>query len=121
MAWLGYQRYVAQGGDWGAAVTIAMGRLAPPQLAGIHLNMPLVIPRTAERADPDSDQQAAVEALARYNSREAAYARLQATRPQTLGYALADWNELDRGGHFGAFEQPELFVQELRACFSRMV
>jgi pimeloyl-ACP methyl ester carboxylesterase len=215
MARLGYDRYVAQGGDWGAAVSIAMGKLAPPQLAGIHLNMPLVIPRTAERGNPNAEEQAALKALELYTRDEAAYARLQATRPQTIGYALADspvaqaawiyekfyawsdcdadpdglftrdalldnimlywlsgtgassarlywesfrkafaptvlelpvgcsifpkeiipaphrwaqrfyrnlihWNALERGGHFAAFEQPDLFVQELRQCFSRL-
>ena len=192
-----------------------MGKLAPPQLAGIHLNMPLVIPRTAERGNPNAEEQAALKALELYTRDEAAYARLQATRPQTIGYALADspvaqaawiyekfyawsdcdadpdslftrdalldnimlywlsgtgassarlywesfrkafaptvlelpvgcsifpkeiipaprrwaqrfyrnlihWNTLERGGHFAAFEQPHLFVQELRQCFSRL-
>jgi pimeloyl-ACP methyl ester carboxylesterase len=215
MGRLGYERYVAQGGDWGAAVTIAMGKLAPAELAGIHLNMPLVIPRTSERGEPNTEEQAALRALELYSRDEAAYARVQATRPQTLGYALVDspvgqaawiyekfhrwsdcngdpdslftrdalldnimlywltgtggssarlywesfrkafaptelelpvgcslfpkeiipasrrwadkfyhniihWNHLDRGGHFAAFEQPTLFVQELRNCFSQL-
>jgi pimeloyl-ACP methyl ester carboxylesterase len=210
MARLGYKRYVAQGGDWGATVSIAMARLAPPQLAAIHLNMPLVIPRASERGDLDTEEQAAVRALDHYTRHEAAYAR-----PQTIGYGLVDspiaqaawiyekfhawsdcagdpdelfstdalldnimlywltgtgassgrlywesfrqafaptilelpvgcsvfpkeiipaprrwaerfyrnlihWNRPDRGGHFAAFEQPDLFVQELRKCFSRL-
>ena len=90
MGRLGYERYVAQGGDWGAAVTIAMGKLAPAELVGIHLNMPLVIPRTSERGEPNTEEQAALRALELYNRDEAAYARVQATRPQTLGYALVD-------------------------------
>jgi len=91
MARLGYGRYVAQGGDWGATVSIAMAKLAPPQLAGIHLNMPLVIPRTAQRGvELDAEQQAAVRALDRYNRSEAAYARIHATRPQTIAYGLTD-------------------------------
>jgi pimeloyl-ACP methyl ester carboxylesterase len=215
MARLGYERYVAQGGDWGATVSIAMGKLAPAQLAGIHLNMPLVIPRATERGEPNTEEQAALKALELYNRDEAAYARLQATRPQTLAYGLVDspvaqaawiyekfytwsdcdadpdslftrdalldnimlywltgtggssgrlywesfrkafaptvldlpvgcsifpkeiipaprrwaeryyrnlihWNELDRGGHFAAFEQPDLFVGEIQRCFSQL-
>ena len=215
MTRLGYERYVAQGGDWGAPVSIAMAKLAPAQLAAIHLNMPLVIPRMADRGNPDPEEQAALQTLERYTRNESAYARLQATRPQTIGYALADspialgawiyekfyawsdcngdpdslftrdalldnitlywltntgassarlywesfgkafapttldlpvgcsifpkeivpaprrwaerfyrkliyWNELDRGGHFAALEQPALFVEEVRKCFSRL-
>ncbi len=215
MARLGYERYVAQGGDWGATVSIAMAQLAPPQLAGIHLNMPLVIPPASERGEPDAEERAALRALELYNRNESGYARLQATRPQTIGYGLVDspiaqaawiyekfyfwsdcdgdpdalfttdalldnimlywlpgtgassarlywesfrkafaptrldlpvgcsvfpkeivpaarrwterfyrnlmyWNTLDRGGHFAAFEQPDVFVQEVRNCFSRL-
>jgi epoxide hydrolase len=215
MAGLGYERYAAQGGDWGAAVTVAIAKLAPPQLAGIHLNMPLVIPPNSERGEPDAEQRSALQALELYRRDENAYARLQATRPQTIGYGLVDspiaqaawiyekfyvwsdcrgdpdglfttdalldnimlywlpgtgassarlywesfrnafaptvldvpvgcsifpkeiipaarrwaekyyrnliyWNKLERGGHFAAFEQPALFVQEMRNCFSRL-
>ncbi len=215
MARLGYERYVAQGGDWGAAISIAMAKLAPPQLAGIHLNMPLVIPRGSERGDLDAEEQAALKALELHMRNETAYGRLQATKPQTMGYGLVDspiaqaawiyekfytwsdckedpeglftldalldnimlywltgtgassarlywesfrkafaptvlelpvgcsifpkeiipaprrwaerfyrnliyWNKLGRGGHFAAFEQPDLFVQEVRNCFSRL-
>lgn len=206
-----YTRYVAQGGDWGAAVTTAMGIDRPEGLAAIHLNMPLVRPR-----DPGTDLAPAearmLERLAFYKRWDSGYAAQQSSRPQTLGYALADspagqaawiyekffawtdhrgapedvltpdemldnimlywlpnnatssarlywesyrggfgavqlelptgcsvfpkdvytaprswaercmrqliyWNELDRGGHFAAFEQPVLFVEELRKCF----
>lgn len=210
---LGYDRFVAQGGDWGSAVTIQLGRLAPDGLLGIHLNMLSARPATLDEA-LDPDEVKAVEKLDHFQNLESAYARLQATRPQTLGYLLADapagqaawiyekfqrwsdcngdpetifsrdrmldnitlywltntgassarlyfesmgsfrpitvdlpvglsifpkeiiqaprkwaesvfsnivyWNELDRGGHFAAFEQPELFVNELRNCCARM-
>ncbi|MFT4054486.1 MAG: epoxide hydrolase [Novosphingobium sp.] len=213
MRCLGYNRYVAQGGDWGSAVTVQMGRQAPAGLLAIHLNMLSARPDVLDDVlDPDEAQ--AVEALGRYASEESGYARQQATRPQTLGYALADspvgqaawiyekfrawsdcdgdpetvftrtelldaitlywltnsgassarlyyesmgafrpmdvdlpvgmsvfpreiiktprkwadrvfsnlihWNELERGGHFAAFEQPELFVSELRTCFAQV-
>jgi pimeloyl-ACP methyl ester carboxylesterase len=208
---LGYDHYVAQGGDWGSSVTVQMGVQAPEGLAAIHLNMLSAQPPVLDE-ELDPDEAVAVEALARYGSEESAYARQQATRPQTLGYALADsptgqaawiyekfrqwsdcagdpetilerteildvitlywltnsaassgrlylesmgsfrpmhvdlpvgmsvfpkeiiktprkwaervfpnlmyWNVMDRGGHFAAFEQPELFVSELRACFA---
>ena len=89
MARLGYQRYVAQGGDWGAYVTTALAQQRPPGLAAIHLNfaqtIPDVIPQTLL-----SDQKRAVDALMAYRGSGSGYARIQATRPQTVGYALAD-------------------------------
>jgi epoxide hydrolase len=208
---LGYARYVAQGGDWGAAVTTALGVQRPEGLLAIHLNFPLVVPRIPD-TDPTSSEQLARERLKFYARWDSSYATQQASRPQTLGYALADspvgqaawiyekffawtdnngtpesvlsfdalldnimlywlpnngassarlywesfhrgfsavelhlptgcsifpkdiyaaprswatrcihnliyWNELPRGGHFAAFEQPTLFVEELRNCF----
>lgn len=208
---LGYTRYVAQGGDWGAAVTTAMGVQQPPELAAIHLNYPLVIPRDMD-AESTEDEARCIEQLAWYRRWDNGYAVLQSSRPQTLGYALADspigqaawiyeklqswtqnnglpedalsrdeildnimlywlpntaaasgrlywesfrkgfsavelslptacsvfphdiytaprswaercihnliyWNELDQGGHFAAWEQPGIFVDELRKAF----
>lgn len=210
---LGYGRFVAQGGDWGASVTTAMGQLNAPECIGIHLNMPLAFPDEDDLKAPGPDGERALALLASYDQVESGYAKLQATRPQTLGYALADsplgqaawivekfwawsdcgddlwsvftrdeildnvmlywlnnagassarlywesmatgfqphrtpartgcsifpreiftpprqwvekqypnlayWAELDRGGHFAAMEQPELFVRELRNCFA---
>lgn len=206
---LGYSRYVAQGGDWGSSVTVQLGVQAPPGLAGVHFNMLTVMPELGEELD--AEEQAAVEKARHFADVESAYARLQATRPQTIGYALADspvaqaawiyeklrtwsdcggeaetiftademidnimlywltnsgassarlywesmdsfrpmkidlplgytqfpheilapprkwadrlfsniihWNAVERGGHFAAFEQPALFVKEIRACF----
>lgn len=211
---LGYQRFVAQGGDWGAAVTTAIGLARPPECAAIHLNMPLIFPEESDFACLTPAEQAIVERLVHYRRHDSGYAKIQGTRPQTIGYALADsptglaawiyeklyawtdndgapesalsrddmldlislywltntatssarlywesgrafktrhldlpvgvsifpreifrpsrrwaersfsqliyWNEPSRGGHFAAFEQPELFVAELRACFSQM-
>lgn len=211
---LGYERYVAQGGDWGAVITTALGIERPPGLVGIHLNFPLVRPRDPG-TDLDPQQKRMLEQLAFYTRWDSGYASLQSSRPQTLGYALADspagqaawiyekfhawsdhpgapedllgydvlldnimlywlpnagassarlywesyrnaffaadlhiptgcsifpkdiytaprswaercihnlvyWNELDRGGHFAALEQPALFVDELRKCFRLM-
>lgn len=211
MSRLGYSRYVAQGGDWGAVVTTRLAQQRPPGLAGIHLNMPLVIPASLPQELSPAERRA-VERWKRFATDGFGYFQLQATRPQTIGYALSDspvgqaawiyekfhawtdntgdpesalsrdemldnitlywltgtaassariylehgiappnagpvdipvgcsvfpheivpavrswaervysklihWNELDRGGHFAAFEQPALFTQELRACF----
>lgn len=211
---LGYARYVAQGGDWGAAVTTAIGALAPPECRGIHLNMPLIYPGKEDMSDLTAAEQASVAAMKFYRQSDSGYAKQQRTRPQTLGYGLTDspaaqaawiyekfhawtdntgepesalsrdamldnimlywlpataassarlyweslahfrtwplalpvgvtifpgefsrpsrrwaerhyaniihWNETDKGGHFAAFEQPQLFVTELRNCFRQL-
>jgi epoxide hydrolase len=211
MAVLGYDRYGAQGGDWGAAVTTAIGQQDPSHVAGIHLNMPMVGPDRSTMNELTDAERSALDALAHYQEWDSGYSKQQSTRPQTLGYGLADspagqcawiiekfwawtdcdghpenavsrdalldnvslywftnsaassarlywesfnrqsrelvavptgcsifpkeifrasrrwterrftdlryWNELDRGGHFAALEQPELYVDELRAFF----
>lgn len=211
---LGYQRYFAQGGDWGAAVTTAIGMIAPPECAGVHLNMPLIYPDRDDFAQLTEAEQASVTSMKFYRDSDSGYAKQQRTRPQTLAYGLTDspaaqaawiyekfyawtdnrgdpesalsrdamldnimlywlpgtaassarlyweslaffktqplalpvgvsiypkefsrpsrrwaqrhfanivhWNETDKGGHFAAFEQPELFVTELRNCFRKI-
>ena len=87
---LGYSRFVAQGGDWGAAVTTAIGGLGAPECIGIHLNMPLAFPDAEDLASPGPEGERALARLAHYDQVEIGYAKLQGTRPQTLGYALAD-------------------------------
>lgn len=211
---LGYSRYVAQGGDWGSVVTTTLAQQRPAGLAGIHLNMPFVFPDPIPTSGLSAAEQRAVDAFKRFQTDGFGYFLQQSTRPQTIGYALADspvgqaawiyekfhawtdnngdpesaltrdemldnitlywltdtaassarmyfehagivdknnsgvvdlpvgcsifpreivpaprswaerlfpklmhWNELDRGGHFAAFEQPALFTQELRTCF----
>jgi len=209
---LGYTRYVAQGGDWGALITTTLAQQRPAGLVGIHLNFPVVFPDPMPTAGLSAEEQRAVDALIRFQTDGSGYFQLQATRPQTIGSALADspvgqaawlyekfhawtdnhgdpedaltrdemldditlywltntaassariylenagsgfnsgvvdipvgcsifpreifltprswaervypnlihWNELDRGGHFAAWEQPELFTRELRDCF----
>ncbi len=87
---LGYDRFFAQGGDWGAAVTTAIAMAAPPELAGVHLNMPLVFPEAGDFADLTPAEAKTVERMQYYQDHDAGYAKLQGTRPQTVGYALAD-------------------------------
>ncbi len=213
MTRLGYHRYGAQGGDWGAAVTTQIGRNGSSDLAGciaIHLNMPIAVP-PGPLDDPTPGELAALAAFTHYEKWDSGYSKQQSTRPQTLGYGLADspvgqlawivekfwawtdcdghpenalskdemlddvmlywltnsatssarlywesfgkmapgkvevptgvaafpkeimkaprnwcearynithWTEMPRGGHFAAFEQPELFVEDVRAFFS---
>ena len=215
MARLGYASYFAQGGDWGAGITVAIGLQDVEHCAGIHTNMPTVGPDRDTMDDLTEQEQDAIKAQQFYQDWDSGYSKQQSTRPQTLGYGLTDspagqaawivekfyqwtdcqghpenvlsrdelldnvmmywinacgassarlywesfgrgggggditvpsgvsmfpkeifraskrwverrfkdlryYNTLDRGGHFAAFEQPELFVGELRASFRTM-
>jgi len=222
MGRLGYERYVAQGGDWGAIISHVMAVIQPAGLLGIHVNMPATVPPEIAKALAGSEpapvglsevEQAAYASLDEFNKTGSAYAAVMFTRPQTLGYALTDspvglaawmydkfvawtdsggepelaltrdemlddislywltnsgasaarlywevhggspfnavdisipvavsifpaeiyqaprswaernyhdliyWNEVGKGGHFAAWEQPELFTNEVRAAF----
>ncbi|MBV8180936.1 MAG: epoxide hydrolase [Mycobacterium sp.] len=208
---LGYDRYGAQGGDWGAAVTTQIGRNRGHCIA-IHLNMPIARPAAGSGDDLTEDEQQALAAYAEHRQWGTGYSKQQSTRPQTLGYGLVDspvgqlawivekfwawtdcdghpenavsrdelldnvmlywvtgsgassarlywesfnnfitdgrvelptgvasfpkeilrtprrwceaaynvthWTTMPRGGHFAAFEQPELFVDDVRAFFA---
>jgi pimeloyl-ACP methyl ester carboxylesterase len=212
----GYEVYFAQGGDWGSAVTTAIGLQDRGACKGIHVNMPNARATKEALADPQDDDKRALAGAKYYQEWGAGYSKQQSTRPQTLGYGLVDspvgqamwiiekfyewtdcqghpenvltkdelldnvmfywwqgngassgrlywesfnqafgsdgpttvslptgcsifpkeivptprswaekrytnivyWNELSAGGHFAAFEQPELFVNEIRACFA---
>jgi len=214
MARLGYSHYVAQGGDWGAGVTSWMAKQRASGLAAIHLNLPILFPPPPPPpAGYTAAEQQALDHLGTYASDGSGYASIQGTRPQTLGYGLADspvgqamwiyeklqgwsdnragdaistdhmldditlywltdtaassarlyfesiakdfarmplelpvavsifkgdfftppkvwgektysklfyWNEVPKGGHFAALEQPELFVAELRKSFAQI-
>tara|TARA_E500000331_G_C17248501_1_gene710092 strand:+ start:179 stop:1318 length:1140 start_codon:yes stop_codon:yes gene_type:complete len=212
---LGYDAYFSQGGDWGSAVTTEIGLQNLGHCKGIHLNMPSARPTPEARENPSERDKQAIAAGRAYNDEDSGYSKQQSTRPQTLGYGLADspsgqgmwilekfwrwtdcnghpenvltrdelidnimlywlnntgassgrlywesfgafgkdnkievptgcsifpkeivptprpwaeqrfanivyWNELDKGGHFAAFEQPALFVNEIRSCFGLM-
>jgi pimeloyl-ACP methyl ester carboxylesterase len=212
MAKLGYTKYVAQGGDWGSGVTSAIGYIKPPECLAIHVNMALAQPSAEDMETLTERDQKALADIKYYFDSDSGYAMIQKTRPQSLGYGLADspaaqaawiyekfhrwtdnngrpedaltleqmlddismywltnsgassarlywesfdsifaeamtipcgisvfpkelfrparqwaeriyqnlihWNELEKGGHFAAFEQPELFVNEVRTCFA---
>lgn len=211
---IGYERYGAQGGDWGAQVTTAIGKHDPEHVAGIHLNMPIAPPDSWQLEDLTDAEKASIESMTHYQQWDSGYSKQQSTRPQTIGYGLVDspaglcawitekfwswtdcngdpttvlsrdelldnvmlywipasgassarlywesfakpvlgpvtvpaacsifpkeifrpsrrwaerqfldlryWNELPKGGHFAAFEQPEIFVEELRSAFRLM-
>lgn len=214
MSRLGYDRYVAQGGDWGSVVTTNIGMLDSGGCIGIHTNMPVAAPDGEQMDNLSEAELTALDAFAHYDKWDSGYSKQQSTRPQTLGYGLVDspvgqlawilekfwawtdnqgspedaltrdelldnvmlywltgsgassarlywesfgnfadgtvdiptavsafpkeiirtsqrwaanrytnivsWNELDVGGHFAAFEQPEVFVDELRNGFRSM-
>ncbi|MFE9436152.1 epoxide hydrolase family protein [Streptomyces sp. NPDC006640] len=96
---LGYRRYGAQGGDWGGAVSRELGRAHPDRLIGVHLNL---LPGSSATTEPTAGELAALSPEERertraswrrgqdWNREESGYAAIQATRPQTLAYALTD-------------------------------
>lgn len=88
MVSLGYGRYGAQGGDWGSAVSGALGEVAPERVAAVHLNLASVPVGTFD--DPTPSEQAALAAEKAFARTGRGYSAIQATRPQTLGYGLTD-------------------------------
>ncbi|WP_370947497.1 epoxide hydrolase family protein [Amycolatopsis sp. cg5] len=82
---LGYERYAAQGGDWGSGISRELGAIAPENVIGVHINMLFSF------GTPESDEEKAVLAKnERYTRELAGYMQLQSTRPQTHGFGLAD-------------------------------
>ncbi|MET0578444.1 MAG: epoxide hydrolase family protein, partial [Ilumatobacteraceae bacterium] len=111
MVALGYERFGAQGGDWGSAVTTAIGIRHPETCVGIHVNMVSVGPGR-DPGELTPAEQAAVASLAHYREWDSGYATEQSTRPQTVGYGLVDspagqaawivekfWSWSDHHGH----------------------
>jgi pimeloyl-ACP methyl ester carboxylesterase len=100
MARLGYTRYVAQGGDWGAPISSAMARQAPTGLLGIHLNLPATLPPEVTAVLPtggpapaslSEKERAVFDALVTYGKKgNSAYFTMLTGRPQTVGYGLTD-------------------------------
>jgi pimeloyl-ACP methyl ester carboxylesterase len=127
MAELGYGRYLAQGGDWGAIVSAYIGRDDAAHCCGVHVNMVLGFP---PENDPDAfeglteQDMANFAAMTEFFQKEAGYQQIQGTKPQTLGYALNDspaglcawivekfhgWSDCD-GNPDNAFSRDELLT-----------
>ena len=112
MARLGYDRYVAQGGDWGSMVTTCIGAQDPSHCQGIHLNMAIAPPTEDSLSNLDELEQAAMAGMQHYADKDSGYSKQQSTRPQSLGYGLVDspagqagwilekfWSWTDCNGH----------------------
>src|SRR4029079_2923460 len=85
-----YTRYVAQGGDVGAAVTDAMGRQAPSGLISIHMNLLVTTLAGGPMPDKTEEEKAALQQIGTFRQSGFGYFLEPATRPQTIGYALLD-------------------------------
>ncbi|MFJ3906172.1 epoxide hydrolase family protein [Streptomyces sp. NPDC090025] len=92
MARLGYDAYVAQGGDAGAVISLELGRIDPEHVIGVHVNMLMTFPSgdPAELAALDERDQGRLAKLGRFDAELSGYMKLQQTRPQTLAYGLTD-------------------------------
>lgn len=89
MSVLGYPRFAAQGGDWGAFVSSVLGMEYPERLIGVHLNL-LAVRRDPKAAALDDEEASYLEALKHFLKDETGYQWIQGTRPQTLAYGLTD-------------------------------
>ena len=90
---LGYERYAAQGGDWGSVITSVIGHTAPDHVAGLHLTIPVVLatpPDPALLVGLDDFEQRGLDRATRFGVTGSGYLTQMATRPQTLAYGLAD-------------------------------
>jgi pimeloyl-ACP methyl ester carboxylesterase len=90
MAHLGYDRYGAQGGDWGAMVTTSLGQQVPDHVAGIHVNLAIVALDKAPMDDLTGAEQSGLARMGEHAKWGMGYSTQQSTRPQTLGYGLVD-------------------------------
>ena len=87
---LGYERYGAQGGDWGSMISSRLGYACPEHVVGVHLNMIGVAPHPANRENLSEAEQAFLKSMGKWQREERGYQEIQGTKPQTLGYALND-------------------------------
>ncbi|MGY1810591.1 alpha/beta fold hydrolase [Blastococcus sp. SYSU D00669] len=132
MTRLGYSRYVAQGGDWGAGVVEAMARQEPEGLIGIHTDLPAVFPPDAAAAIASGgpapaglseEEQAAFDDVRTFLATGGwGYYQMMTARPQAVWARRAFpsrvyFHRAERGGHFPAWEEPQVFAEEMRAAF----
>ena len=109
---LGYPRYGAQGGDWGAMVTTGLAQAFPDHVVGVHVNLPIVPLGNIDMRDATAEEQQALAVMADHQRWGRGYSEEQSTRPQTVGYGLTDspaaqcawivekfWAWTDCGGH----------------------
>ena len=109
---LGYPRYGAQGGDWGAMVTTGLAQAFPDHVVGVHVNLPIVPLGNIDMSDATAEEQQALAVMADHQRWGRGYSEEQSTRPQTVGYGLTDspaaqcawivekfWAWTDCGGH----------------------
>ncbi|MFC7506095.1 alpha/beta hydrolase, partial [Nocardioides sp. GCM10030258] len=87
---LWYPTFVAHGGDWGAVVSTALARRHPDRVRGIHLTLPVSMATEEDRARASESERRGLEREDRYRKDGYAYAQVQRSRPQTIGYALVD-------------------------------
>jgi microsomal epoxide hydrolase len=87
---LGYRRFAAQGGDWGAFITSCLGAAYPDRLAGIHVNLLAVRRDQTPPATPTEEEKTYLDELGRWMREETGYMQIQGTKPQTLAYGLTD-------------------------------
>jgi pimeloyl-ACP methyl ester carboxylesterase len=86
---LGYPRYGAQGGDWGSAITTALGAQDPEHCAGIHITLAMGVRPNVE-GEPSQEEARALRGIEYYRDWDSGYSKQQSTRPQTVGYGLTD-------------------------------
>jgi pimeloyl-ACP methyl ester carboxylesterase len=126
---LGYERFGAQGGDWGQAVTIQLALQFPESLIGIHLNGTGARPLL--EAEQTEEERAWVRQSAAYRQAELDYFGEQSRKPQMpvflppsrflqQDFNLIHYTQMPRGGHFACLEQPQLFVEDVRAFFRKI-
>lgn len=133
MARLGYERYGAQGGDWGTSISTSIGQQDPDHVAGIHLNPPIAAPDPATFDDLTEMERAALAAREQSQDWDSGYSAQQSTRPQTVGYGLVDspaalcawiiekfWSWTDSEGHpENVLTRDELLDNVMLYWFSR--
>lgn len=90
MQQLGYERYAAQGGDWGAVVTARLGAMFPAHVVGAHINMPFISPPPGQLEPQNEAERAYLAARGEWQRDGQGYSHIQGTRPQTLAYGLTD-------------------------------